>query len=170
MNYKGIYFNDDPNSKFTDPETGAHFAFKDMCARLNHVLKWRRQMEKQILNQLLPKQQQQRVLYTDENERDASKDRETQLRFEKEEFMKKMGKVNLNKIKMREKTDSKDNKANKVTLGDNAPEAPKIVIKQSQIIPVGQAMGTVGKASNKQLEKSESFEIIAKIGVQNKQQ
>ena len=42
MNYKGIYFNDDPNSKFTDPETGAHFAFKDMCARLNHVLKWRR--------------------------------------------------------------------------------------------------------------------------------
>ena len=25
MNYKGIYFNDDPNSKFTCPETGAHF-------------------------------------------------------------------------------------------------------------------------------------------------
>ena len=50
MNYKGIYFNDDANSKFTDPETGAHFAFKDMCARLNYVLKWRRQMEKQILN------------------------------------------------------------------------------------------------------------------------
>ena len=50
MNYKGIYFNDDPNSKYTDPETGAHFAFKDMCARLNYVLKWRRQIEKQILN------------------------------------------------------------------------------------------------------------------------
>lgn len=31
MNYKGIYFNDDPNSKFTDPETGAHFQFRDMC-------------------------------------------------------------------------------------------------------------------------------------------
>lgn len=42
MNYKGIYFNDDPNSKFTDPETGAHFEFKDMCTRLNGVLKWRR--------------------------------------------------------------------------------------------------------------------------------
>ena len=34
MNYKGIYFNDDPNSKFTDPETGAHFQFRDMCQRL----------------------------------------------------------------------------------------------------------------------------------------
>ena len=31
MNYKGIYFNDDPNSKFTCPETGAHFQFRDMC-------------------------------------------------------------------------------------------------------------------------------------------
>ena len=34
MNYKGIYFNDDPNSKFTCPETGAHFQFRDMCQRL----------------------------------------------------------------------------------------------------------------------------------------
>ena len=70
------------------------------------------------------------MLYTDGNERAVSKDRDTQLRFEKEEFMKKMGKINLNKIKTREKTESKDNKlSNKITLGDNAPEAPKIVIK-----------------------------------------
>ena len=48
MNYKGIYFNDDPNSKFTCPDTGAHFEFKDMCARLTQVLKWRKAMEKQI--------------------------------------------------------------------------------------------------------------------------
>ena len=46
MNYKGIYFNDDPNSKFTDPETGAHFQFRDMCQRLQQVLKWRKAMEK----------------------------------------------------------------------------------------------------------------------------
>ena len=24
-NYKGIYFNDDPNEKYNDPTTGAHF-------------------------------------------------------------------------------------------------------------------------------------------------
>lgn len=34
LNYKGIYFGDDPNTKYTDPETGAHFEFKDMCKRL----------------------------------------------------------------------------------------------------------------------------------------
>ena len=56
LNYKGIYFNDDPNSKFTDPVTGAHFEFKDMCARLNQVVKWRRAMEKQILSSLMPKE------------------------------------------------------------------------------------------------------------------
>ena len=72
------------------------------------------------------------MLYTDENERTAPKDRDAQLRFEKEEFMKKMGKINLNKIKTREKTESKENKiSSKMTIGDNAPDAPKIVIKQS---------------------------------------
>jgi hypothetical protein len=30
-NYKGIYFNDEPGSKFTDPITGAHFEYNDMC-------------------------------------------------------------------------------------------------------------------------------------------
>lgn len=33
-NYKGIFFNDDPSSKYQDPETGAHFSFKDICTRL----------------------------------------------------------------------------------------------------------------------------------------
>lgn len=37
INYKGIYFNDDPGQKFTDPETGAHFEYKDMCRRLNRA-------------------------------------------------------------------------------------------------------------------------------------
>lgn len=29
-NYKGAFFEDDPSTKFQDPETGAHFRFKDM--------------------------------------------------------------------------------------------------------------------------------------------
>ena len=38
INYKGIYYNDDTGEKFTDPDTGAHFEFKDMCMRLAKVL------------------------------------------------------------------------------------------------------------------------------------
>ena len=34
INYKGIYFNDDPGQKYTDPDNGAHFEFKDMCRRM----------------------------------------------------------------------------------------------------------------------------------------
>lgn len=34
INYKGIYYNDDAGQKYTDPETGAHFEYKDMCRRL----------------------------------------------------------------------------------------------------------------------------------------
>ena len=86
-------------------------------------------MEKQIMNQLMTKQQQ-RVLYTDENERACSKDRDVQLQFEKEEFMKKMGQ--LNKMKQKEKVEIKDNKpGSKVTIGDKAPESQAFVIKQS---------------------------------------
>jgi hypothetical protein len=45
INYKGIYFNDDPGQKQTDPETGAHFIFKDMCRRLQFVLEKRTHAE-----------------------------------------------------------------------------------------------------------------------------
>ena len=45
MNYKGIYFNDDPNTKYTCPKTGAHFEFNDMCERLQMILKVRRAHE-----------------------------------------------------------------------------------------------------------------------------
>ncbi len=37
INYKGIYYNDDAGQKYTDPETGAHFEFKDMCKRLTRI-------------------------------------------------------------------------------------------------------------------------------------
>ena len=30
-NYKGIYFNEEPGSKFQCPETGAHFRYDDIC-------------------------------------------------------------------------------------------------------------------------------------------
>jgi len=33
-NFKGIYFNDDPNRKYQDPETGCHFEYIDLCKRL----------------------------------------------------------------------------------------------------------------------------------------
>jgi len=48
MNYKGIYFNDDPNSKYTCPQTGAHFEFNDMCGRLGDIIKWRKIYEQKI--------------------------------------------------------------------------------------------------------------------------
>ena len=48
MNYKGIYFNDDPNTKYTCPKTGAHFEFNDMCQRLQLILKVRRAHELKI--------------------------------------------------------------------------------------------------------------------------
>ena len=33
-NFKGIYFNDDPNRKYQCPETGAHFEYGDLCKRM----------------------------------------------------------------------------------------------------------------------------------------
>ena len=32
-NYKGIYYGD-TNEKYTDPDTGAHFRFRDLCLRI----------------------------------------------------------------------------------------------------------------------------------------
>lgn len=32
--FKGIYFDDDPNRKFQDPQTGCHFEYYDLCKRL----------------------------------------------------------------------------------------------------------------------------------------
>ncbi len=33
-NFKGIYFDDDPNRKYQDPKTGCHFEYYDLCKRL----------------------------------------------------------------------------------------------------------------------------------------
>lgn len=45
-NYKGIYFEEEPGSKWQDPETGAHFKFQDMCLRLEKVAAIRRSEER----------------------------------------------------------------------------------------------------------------------------
>ena len=37
INYKGIYFADKNEEKYTDPETGAHFEFKDLCKRISKM-------------------------------------------------------------------------------------------------------------------------------------
>lgn len=36
-NYKGIFYDDDPTTKYQDPETGAHFDYKDICHRLYDI-------------------------------------------------------------------------------------------------------------------------------------
>ena len=45
LNYKGIYFADEEDKKYTCPVTGAHFEFIDMCRRLKHVQTRRKEFE-----------------------------------------------------------------------------------------------------------------------------
>ena len=44
-NYKGIYAEEDNDTKYTCPVTGAHFEFKDISKRLNTVLLYRKRLE-----------------------------------------------------------------------------------------------------------------------------
>eukprot|EP00826_Nyctotherus_ovalis_P006638 TRINITY_DN11590_c0_g1_i1.p2 TRINITY_DN11590_c0_g1~~TRINITY_DN11590_c0_g1_i1.p2 ORF type:complete len:170 (+),score=28.97 TRINITY_DN11590_c0_g1_i1:136-645(+) len=37
QNYKGVFFNDEPGFKYQDEITGAHFEYRDMCRRLEHL-------------------------------------------------------------------------------------------------------------------------------------
>jgi hypothetical protein len=47
-NFKGIYFNDDPNRKYQDPETGCHFEYNDLCKRLVDLKALRREIDKEL--------------------------------------------------------------------------------------------------------------------------
>lgn len=47
-NFKGIYFNDDPNRKYQCPETGAHFEYYDLCKRMNKLKELRKQIDKEL--------------------------------------------------------------------------------------------------------------------------
>lgn len=44
--FKGIYFKEDPNRKFIDPDTGAHFEFYDFCKRLQVLAQKRKIIDK----------------------------------------------------------------------------------------------------------------------------
>lgn len=37
LNYKGIYFQDEDDKKYTCPKTGAHFEHSDVCRRLGTI-------------------------------------------------------------------------------------------------------------------------------------
>jgi hypothetical protein len=37
LNYKGIYFQDEDDKKYTCPKTGAHFEYSDICRRLGTI-------------------------------------------------------------------------------------------------------------------------------------
>jgi len=44
-NYKGIYAEEESDTKYTCPVTGAHFEFNDVCKRLGKVQAGRKRME-----------------------------------------------------------------------------------------------------------------------------
>lgn len=48
QNFKGIYFNDDPNRKYQDPDTGAHFEYYDLCKRLSKLKEKRKKLDKEL--------------------------------------------------------------------------------------------------------------------------
>ena len=48
QNFKGIYFNDDPNRKYQDPETGAHFEYFDLCKRMVKLKELRKKIDKEL--------------------------------------------------------------------------------------------------------------------------
>lgn len=47
-NFKGIYFNDDPNRKYQDPDTGCHFEYNDLCRRMVELKALRRDIDKEL--------------------------------------------------------------------------------------------------------------------------
>lgn len=45
QNYKGIFYEDDPTTKYQDPETGAHFDYTDVWSRLRKIQRKRESVE-----------------------------------------------------------------------------------------------------------------------------
>lgn len=48
QNFKGIYFNEDPNRKYIDPDTGCHFEYNDLCKRLVKLKEKRDKLDKEL--------------------------------------------------------------------------------------------------------------------------
>ena len=55
-NFKGIYFNDDPNRKYQDPDTGCHFEYNDLCKRLVELKALRKEIDKELGLPISPEQ------------------------------------------------------------------------------------------------------------------
>ena len=47
-NFKGIYFEEDPNRKYQDPDTGCHFQYNDLCKRLIKLKALRKRLDLQL--------------------------------------------------------------------------------------------------------------------------
>ena len=47
-NFKGVYFNDDPNRKYIDPDTGCHFEYNDLVRRLVDLQALRKMIDKEL--------------------------------------------------------------------------------------------------------------------------
>lgn len=43
--FKGIYFDDDPNRKFQDPVSGCHFEYYDLCKRMVKLKTLRKKLD-----------------------------------------------------------------------------------------------------------------------------
>ena len=61
-NFKGIYFDEDPNRKYQDPDTGCHFEYYDLCKRLSKLKVLRKKLDYQLgLPPESPEDQKSRV-------------------------------------------------------------------------------------------------------------
>ena len=85
-NYKGIYFQDDTGKKFTDPETGAHYQYQDMCQRISKLMVERAAIDKQIFGEEAVRQ-----MLKEQQQFDPEQMKKEQLQREKEEFLKNLG-------------------------------------------------------------------------------
>jgi len=47
-NFKGIYFDEDPNRKYQDPDTGCHFEYYDLCKRLAKLKDQRKIIDREL--------------------------------------------------------------------------------------------------------------------------
>ena len=47
-NFKGIYFDEDPNRKYQDPDTGCHFELNDLIKRLKKLKALRKRLDEQL--------------------------------------------------------------------------------------------------------------------------
>ncbi|CAI2363244.1 unnamed protein product [Moneuplotes crassus] len=125
-NYKGIYAGDEPGQKFTDPITGAHFEFDDMCSRLERVEADRNSLDARVSNQhkLLDDDEEFGIYKTQEQKKRIIR---TKSNKNKEDIIKQLNqKITFaqnygeNRNKMTQKqVKNKKNKEGEIIIGDD---------------------------------------------------